>query len=131
MDDGHWWLFYLQSNFEMLGAHATYRATSTRATSSCSECHYRKHGLCQVSAALPSAKYRALGKEKHTVNSPFAEHQTLGKEKHSAKNTLPSVGHSAKEDTRQTSATQLTARLPLARPPISARRRLTGSPLWD
>jgi hypothetical protein len=41
--DGRWWLFCLQSNFEMLGAHATYRATSTRATSSCSECAFMGH----------------------------------------------------------------------------------------
>jgi hypothetical protein len=62
-----------------------------------------------VFEVLPSAKYRALGKEKHTMNASIAERQALGKEKHSAKNTLPSVGHSAKENTRQTSATQLTA----------------------
>jgi hypothetical protein len=61
---------------------------------------------CKISgtrqrASLPSA---ALGKGKHTVNSSFPECHTLGKEKHSAKNFLPSVEHSAKADTRQTSA---------------------------
>jgi hypothetical protein len=66
---------------------------------------------CKISgtrqrASLPSA---TLGKEKHTVNSSFAEYHTLGKEKHSAKNFLPSAKHSAKVDTRQTSARQLTA----------------------
>jgi hypothetical protein len=68
----------------------------------------RIHSLPET-RSLPSAKYRALGKEKHTVNASFAERQALGKEKQSAKNTLPSVGRSAKEDTRQASATQLTA----------------------
>jgi hypothetical protein len=69
------------------------------------------HGFaeCKISgtrqrASLPSA---ALRKRKHTVNSFFAECHTLGKEKHSAKNFLPSLEHSAKVDTRQTSATTL------------------------
>jgi hypothetical protein len=46
--------------------------------------HYRKQYLCRVSYALPSAKYRALGKVRH-----------------SAKIVLPSAGHSAKKCTRQ------------------------------
>jgi hypothetical protein len=66
------------------------------------ECYTRQrktHGkvtLCRVPGARQT---ETLGKDY------FAECQALGKQKHSAKTTLPSVGHSAKRDTRQTSAT--------------------------
>jgi hypothetical protein len=67
---------------------------------------------------LPSV---ALGKEKHTVNASFAERQALGKQKHPAKNTLPSVGRSAKDDTRQTINVVILCRVPRHR--HSANRR--------
>jgi hypothetical protein len=68
--------------------------------------HYRNLGLCRVPASLPSAFYRALGKEdfdeRRTRQSPALrkelvyECRTLGTAKHLAKTALPSVKHSAK-----------------------------------
>jgi hypothetical protein len=52
--------------------------------------------------SLPSA---TLGKIKHSSKRYFAECPTVGKQKHSAKCVLPSVQHSANNNTRQSSTT--------------------------
>jgi hypothetical protein len=50
--------------------------------------HYRNPGLCRVLAALPSAFYRALGKDLRSVKVLFTECGTLGTARHSAKMAL-------------------------------------------
>jgi hypothetical protein len=57
---------------------------------------YRNPRLCRVSASLPSAFCRALGKVRLSAMSLFTECWTLGTGPHSAKTRLPSVKHSAK-----------------------------------
>jgi len=51
--------------------------------------------------SLPSAKFFAEYNISGTQQTKFLPSAALSKTKHSAKNILPSAGHSAKSDTRQ------------------------------
>ena len=81
--------------------------------------HYRRWLLCRVSQTLPSAFYRALGKEavcwvperKHSANNWHSRQRGgLPSAEHSANNNtrqrggLPSAKHSANQNTRQRDA---------------------------
>jgi hypothetical protein len=63
--------------------------------------HYWNLALCQVIDTLPSAFYQALGKVPLSVSIAFTESRTLGTGRHSAKTTLLSDKHSAKNNVRQ------------------------------
>ena len=62
----------------------------------CVRSHYRRRLLCRVSQTLPSAFYRALGKE---AVCRVSERKHSANNKHSPKRW--SVGHSANQNTRQ------------------------------